>query len=109
MGRWSELRLLRARNKKKEGSRNYKNAERFAPDPALGLDEERVAQRREENLVNIKPINRAKSYPRIIFENIFSFCNIVTLFLMILLVAIGAADYALSSSIIIISMAIGIV
>ena len=109
MGRWSELKLLKARNKKKEGSRSHKNAERFSPDIRVGLAPEQVAQRAEENLVNIKPINRAKSYPRIIFENIFSFCNIVTLFLMILLVCIGAADYALSSSIIIISMAIGVI
>ena len=109
MGLFSELRLRRARNKKKNGSRSHKNAERFTPDISRGLDGAVVAQRREDNLVNIKPINRAKSYPRIIFENIFSFCNIVTLFLMLLLVGIGAADYALSSSIIIISMVIGIV
>lgn len=109
MGLFSELRLRRARNKKKNGSRSHKNAERFTPDISKGLDGAVVAQRREDNLVNIKPINRAKSYPRIIFENIFSFCNIVTLFLMLLLVCIGAADYALSSSIIIISMVIGIV
>ena len=109
MGLFSELRLRRARNKKKNGSRSHKNAERFTPDISKGLDSAVVAQRREDNLVNIKPINRAKSYPRIIFENIFSFCNIVTLFLMLLLVCIGAADYALSSSIIIISMVIGIV
>ena len=109
MGLFSELRLQRARNKKKNGSRSHKNAERFTPDISKGLDGAVVAQRREDNLVNIKPINRAKSYPRIIFENIFSFCNIVTLFLMLLLVCIGAADYALSSSIIIISMVIGIV
>ena len=109
MGLFSELRLRRARNKKKNGSRSHKNAERFTPDISKGLDGAVVAQRREDNLVNIKPINRAKSYPRIIFENIFSFCNIVTLFLMLLLVGIGAADYALSSSIIIISMVIGIV
>lgn len=109
MGLFSELRLRRARNKKKNGSRSHKNAERFTPDIRKGLDGAVVAQRREDNLVNIKPINRAKSYPRIIFENIFSFCNIVTLFLMLLLVCIGAADYALSSSIIIISMVIGIV
>lgn len=109
MGLFSELRLRRARNKKKNDSRSHKNAERFTPDISKGLDGAVVAQRREDNLVNIKPINRAKSYPRIIFENIFSFCNIVTLFLMLLLVGIGAADYALSSSIIIISMVIGIV
>ena len=109
MGLFSELRLRRARNKKKNDSRSHKNAERFTPDISKGLDGAVVAQRREDNLVNIKPINRAKSYPRIIFENIFSFCNIVTLFLMLLLVCIGAADYALSSSIIIISMVIGIV
>ena len=109
MGLFSELRLRRARNKKKNGSRSHKNAERFTPDISKGLDGAVVAQPREDNLVNIKPINRAKSYPRIIFENIFSFCNIVTLFLMLLLVGIGAADYALSSSIIIISMVIGIV
>lgn len=109
MGLFSELRLRHARNKKKNGSRSHKNAERFTPDISKGLDGAVVAQRREDNLVNIKPINRAKSYPRIIFENIFSFCNIVTLFLMLLLVCIGAADYALSSSIIIISMVIGIV
>ena len=109
MGRFSELRLWRARNKKNDGSRNYKNAERFSPEISVGLSGAQVTQRGEENLVNIKPINRAKAYPRIIFENVFSFCNIVTLFLMLLLICIGAADYALSSSIIIISMVIGIV
>ncbi len=108
MGRLADFRLRRAREKKRKESHKIKTAERYSPDIATGLTDKQVAERIEDNLVNIKPINRSKSYGRIVFENVFSFCNIVTLTLMVLLCCIGAADYAVSSSIIIISMAIGI-
>lgn len=108
-----EIRLLKklqkARNKKKHDSMKLKRAERFVCDPEQGLTDEQVVQRNQEGLVNKKVDNSSKSYFRIVFENIFNFCNTVTILLVILLWCIGAWDYTLSSCIIFINIAIGII
>ena len=108
-----EIRLLkkleRARNKKKHDSHKLKNAEKFFPTTDTGLTAEQVEIRVRDGLINKKTDNSSKSYFRIVFENIFNFCNTVTILLVILLLAIGAWDYTLSSSIIFINIAIGII
>ena len=102
-------RLEKVRNRKKHDSHKLKHADRFYPSTEEGLSSAQVEQRNQEGLVNKKTDNTSKSYVRIVFENIFNFCNTVTILLVILLLAIGAWDYTLSSSIIFINIAIGIV
>ncbi len=92
----------------KEDSQRLKNAERFDPDVNIGLTESIVAERNADKLTNLKPINRTKSYGRIIFENIFNFCNTATIILVALLFIAGAGMYAVSSVIVILNIAIGI-
>ena len=57
----------------KEDSQKLKNAERYDCDINIGLSNSIVAERVADKLTNQKPINRTKSYGRIIFENIFIF------------------------------------
>lgn len=92
----------------KEDSQKLKNAERYDCDINIGLSNSIVAERVADKLTNQKPINRTKSYGRIIFENIFNFCNTVTIILVALLFIAGAGMYAVSSVIVIANIAIGI-
>ncbi len=101
LGKDEELRI-------KEDSQKLKNAERFDPDVNIGLTEGIVAERKADKLTNLKPINRTKSYGRIVFENIFNFCNTATIILVALLFIAGAGMYAVSSVIVILNIAIGI-
>ncbi|MDR1940242.1 MAG: hypothetical protein LBQ40_05575, partial [Clostridiales bacterium] len=84
------------------------NITRLAPDKSFGLTAQQVAERQALGLKNQNTAVRSKSYSKIIFENVANFYSIVTLSLMALLTAIGAWDYALSSCILFISIAIGI-
>ncbi len=89
-------------------TKKIKNAERYYPDIEMGLTAALVIERTEDRLTNIKDINRSKSYLRIFAENIFTFCNTVTLILIIALILAGAVSDTLSSSIIFMNMFIGI-
>lgn len=100
--------LAKARTNIKESSHKMQNAERIEADLTTGLSSEQVLLRINQGLSNKKPINRSKSIPRIIFDNFFNFCNTITIFLVVLLIAVGAGSYAVSSSIIFVSIAIGI-
>ena len=92
----------------KDDSQKLKNATRFDPDVNVGLSDAIVAERVADKLTNQKPINRTKSYGRIIFENVFNFCNTVTIILVALLFFAGAGMYGVSSVIVIANIAIGI-
>lgn len=94
--------------KKHKSYIKQKFAQRYEPDIKIGLSGDIVQQRIEQGLYNDKPVSRSKSYARIVFENVFNFCNTITLSLVILLIAINAANQAVSSCIIFINMAIGI-
>ncbi|MDD4315660.1 MAG: HAD-IC family P-type ATPase, partial [Clostridia bacterium] len=100
--------ITKARAKSKRDSFKLKKAERYNPDTATGLTDEIVLERIEDNLTNHKPINRSKSYSRIIFENVFNFCNTITLILVIILIAVGQPNQTVSSCIIVLNIAIGI-
>lgn len=89
-------------------TKKIKNAERYFPDIDNGLTAALVAERTDDRLTNVKDINRSKSYFRIFVENIFTFCNTVTLILIIALVSVGAISDTLSSCIIFMNMFIGI-
>lgn len=101
-------RLAKAREHIKDDSHRMQNATRFEASLDVGLTAKQVSLREEEHLTNAKPINRSKSIPRIVFDNFFNFCNTITISLVVLLIAVGAASYAVSSSIIFISIGIGI-
>lgn len=92
----------------KDDSSKLRHAVRYDPDINVGLTEMQIAERTEEKLINEKPANRTKSYGRIIFENVFNFCNTATIILVALLFIAGAGMYAFSSIIVILNMAIGI-
>ena len=91
-----------------EDSHKLKHAERYDPDINEGLTADKVAERKTDRLTNDKPINRTKSYTRIVIENVFNFCNTVTIILVALLFISGAGMYTVSSCIVILNMAIGI-
>ncbi|MDR1905975.1 MAG: HAD-IC family P-type ATPase [Clostridiales bacterium] len=82
--------------------------ERYFPDKKTGLTLEQAKSRQEQGLRNVNTSVRSKSYLKIVVGNITNFCNIVTLSLIILLIAIGAWDYAVSSFILFINIGIGI-
>ena len=103
-----KLAKARARHKHKRDSLKLKMAERIYPSVETGLSSAQAEERTKAGLVNTKTSTGSKSYLRIVGENIFNFCNTVTIALMILLIAIGAWDYAISSCIILINIAIGI-
>ena len=103
-----KLAKARARHKHKRDSLKLKMAERIYPSVETGLSSAQAEERTKAGLVNTKTSTGSKSYLRIVAENIFNFCNTVTIALMILLIAIGAWDYAISSCIILINIAIGI-
>lgn len=100
--------VTKARSKTKRDSLKLKKAERYIADKAVGLTEDKVNERIEDNLTNNKPINRSKSYSRIICENVFNFCNTVTIILVAILIAVGQPNQTVSSCIILLNMAIGI-
>lgn len=102
------FRIERSREKTRKDSLKLKKAERLFPQVESGLTSAEVEERKKDKLTNEKSINKEKSVARIIFENIFNFCNIITMALMILLVCIGAWDYTISSALIFFNMAIGI-
>ncbi|MFW5779982.1 MAG: HAD-IC family P-type ATPase [Bacillota bacterium] len=100
--------IEKAKTKTRKDSTKHKKAIRYNPDINTGLTQDMVNQRIEDNLTNDKPINRSKSYGRIIFENVFNFCNTVTIILVAILIAVGQPNQTVSSSIILANMIIGI-
>lgn len=101
--------LEKAREKKKKDSLKLKFADKFNPSQEIGLSNEQVAIRNKEGLVNKQSDSGSKSYISIVLSNIFNFCNTVTIVLVVLLWCIGAWDYTISSCIIFVNIAIGIV
>lgn len=93
---------------RKRDSHKLKSAERFSPSVEQGLSDEQVASRVADKLTNQRSLYTGKPYWKIIFGNIFNFCNLTCIVLVILLCAIGAWDYTISTSIIFINIAIGI-
>ena len=111
MGIFEKIKRLLGKDKPikiHQDSHKHRDATRYDPDINIGLTQDKVDDRVAEKLTNDKPINRTKSYTRIVVENIFNFCNTVTIILVALLFIAGAGMYAVSSVIVILNMAIGI-
>ena len=67
---------------------NKEETVRFNPDPSVGLDEETVNKRIENNLTNLAKNPTNKSYFRIILGNVFTFFNILMFAIAALLLLI---------------------
>ena len=75
----------------------------------MGLGFSQVEQRKKEGQTNWKVMNTSKSYLQIIAENIFTFCNVVTFILVIMLFIIGEYSDTFSSLIIVCNIVVGTV
>ncbi len=89
--------------------RQKKPVKRYSPSLEMGLGFSQVEQRKKEGQTNWKVINTSKSYLRIIAENVFTFCNIVTFILVTMLFIIGEYSDTFSSLIIVCNIVIGTV
>lgn len=93
---------------KQKDSQKMKNADRLFPQSDYGLTANQVESRQNDHLTNQRNTKESKSYLRIVADNLFNFCNVVCIALVILLCSIGAWDYTLSTSIILVNIVIGI-
>ena len=93
---------------KQKDSQKMKKADRLYPQSDYGLTATQVESRQNDHLTNHRNTQESKSYLRIVTDNLFNFCNIVCIALVILLCSIGAWDYTLSTSIILVNIVIGI-
>ena len=102
------LKKIEKKVSNKKDSHKMKKAERIDVSYFEGLSFEQVEERKKNNLVNKKNLDNTKSYFKIFMNNICSFCNLLTIGLVVLLICIGAWDYTISSCIIFINIGIGI-
>ena len=93
---------------KQKDSQKMKKADRLFPQSDYGLTANQVESRQNDHLTNQRNTKESKSYLRIVADNLFNFCNVVCIALVILLCSIGAWDYTLSTSIILVNIVIGI-
>ncbi len=86
-----------------------KPVKRYSPSLEMGLGFSQVEQRKKEGQTNWKVMNTSKSYLQIIAENVFTFCNVVTFILVIMLFIIGEYSDTFSSLIIVCNIVVGTV
>ncbi|PWM74858.1 MAG: ATPase P [Bacillota bacterium] len=67
------------------------SATRYHPDPAVGLNDEQLAERFENDLVNKVENKYSKSYASIFIGNIFTFFNLLGLICAVALIVAGAS------------------
>lgn len=65
-------------------------AERFYPDPSMGLSSHQVQQRMSQGLSNEEQGVKTKTEKQILFDNIFTFFNILNFLLAILVILVGS-------------------
>lgn len=85
------------------------DAVRYETLPSVGLAAEQVAERRSDGLVNKVERTVGKSYAAIFLGNIFTFFNMLGLFIMVLMFALGAFDNLFFSVVILANTFIGII
>lgn len=83
-------------------------AARYFPDLDQGLDDSQVAERREHNLLNSCRTSYTKSIPKIFFENIFTFFNMLLTIIAVALICVGSYTDLFFMAIAIINTAFGI-
>ena len=85
------------------------DAVRYETLPSVGLAAEQVAERRNDGLVNKVERTVGKSYAAIFLGNIFTFFNMLGLFIMVLMFALGSFDNLFFSVVILANTFIGII
>ena len=85
------------------------DAVRYETLPSVGLAVEQVAERRSDGLVNKVERTVGKSYAAIFLGNIFTFFNMLGLFIMVLMFALGSFDNLFFSVVILANTFIGII
>ncbi|MCR5786557.1 MAG: HAD-IC family P-type ATPase [Acholeplasmatales bacterium] len=88
---------------------NMQYVERFNVNPEDGLSDEQVNQRILEGFSNFKPKSSSKSIPQILFQNIFTFFNILTITIAGFLISVGAIKDCIFLLIITANIVIGII
>ncbi len=81
---------LMVKNHRKAMKKNPENIKRYETDVEKGLSAEIVEKRVLDNLVNVTKKGSTKSRKRIVFSNIFTFFNILTLSIAIWLMTVQA-------------------
>lgn len=81
---------LMVKNHRKAMKKNPENIKRYDTDAEKGLSDEIVEKRVLDNLVNVTKKGSTKSKKRIVFSNIFTFFNMLTLFIAIWLMTVQA-------------------
>lgn len=85
------------------------DAVRYETLPSVGLAAEQVTERRSDGLVNKVERTVGKSYAAIFLGNIFTFFNMLGLFIMVLMFALGSFDNLFFSVVILANTFIGII
>ncbi|MBD5391015.1 HAD-IC family P-type ATPase [bacterium] len=81
---------LMVKNHRKAMKKNPENIKRYDTDAEKGLSDEIVEKRVLDNLVNVTKKGSTKSKKRIVFSNIFTFFNMLTLFIAVWLMTVQA-------------------
>lgn len=86
---------------------------RYDPDPAVGLSAAQVAERTEQGAVNATKNNSGKTYGSIIYNNVFTFFNMLTFAVFIAMIIVIKEPKELSKlffmAIVTINVALGII
>ncbi len=98
-----------AKKKSRKRSVGSKYVDRFDVDPSKGLNDEEVNQRILEGFVNYKPKSTSKSIPQILFQNIFTFFNILTFTIAGFLISVNAIKDCIFVLIISLNIIIGVI
>ena len=93
----------RAGKRRKVKVVDISTAERYEPDPDVGLSSEVVAMRVEQGYDNFVKKKSGRSYPSIFLSNIFTFFNILTFIVAAALLIVGAGATQLFFIVIIIA------
>ena len=88
---------------------DFEKAERFFPSPEQGLSSAQVSQRKSDGFTNKVERKVGKSYAAIFLGNIFTFFNMLGLFIMVLMFALGSYDNLFFSVVILANTFIGII
>ncbi len=84
-------------------------AERYDPDPDIGLSSEQVERRTEEGYVNNSVNSSSASTGKIVLTNIFTYFNMIFFIIGILLVSVGSFKHLTFLPIVAINTVIGII
>lgn len=88
---------------------DLERAERFSPDPNVGLTKEQLEKRAVDGFVNVAAKKTSKTYKSIFISNIFTFLNMLTFIVAGALMFVGSFENLSFLVIIVLNIVIGIV